>query len=93
MRHARRIIEPMAKPKKGSGKTSEWREDLNSFRRTDLTKFAAEVERVKQIYIRCGNVGQTAKELDIGKRTLERAMGDVPELQSAIDSARVMMGR
>lgn len=83
----------MARPQHGTGKTTDWREDLNAFRRNDPEKFAAMVAEAKQFYETKGSVAETAKALKIGKRTFERAMSDIPELRSAIDSARVSYGR
>ena len=84
----------MPRPKKASsGKVSEFRADLDSLKRRDREGFATEVERVKAIYETTGSIKATAKQLGVGKRTLERAMVDVPELGRAINSARVLMGR
>ncbi len=76
-----------------NGKVSEFRADLESLRRRDKEGFESEVERVKRIYQTTGSIKATAGQLRIGKRTLERAMLDVPELSKAIDNARILMGR
>ncbi len=84
----------MPRPKKSSvGKVTDFRTDLDSFRRNDKERFLAEVDRVRSIYMTTGSIKATAKKLDIGKRTLERALSNVSELAEAIDSARVLMGR
>lgn len=83
----------MPRPKEASGKTSVFREDLNSWRRNDAPRFVQEIARIKQLYILRGSVELVAKDLDIGKRTFDRAMNDIPELQSAIKEARQSMGR
>lgn len=83
----------MTRPNKGSGKTTEWREDLNALRRLDKGAFEAKIEQVKQLYQEHGSVGRVVVALGIGKRTFERAMLDIPELKRAVDSARTMFGR
>jgi hypothetical protein len=84
----------MPKPLNGSGRSTAWREDLNTFRRLeDRVQFAARVLQVKQLYALLGSVGATSRPLGIGKRTLERAMVEVPELGAAIDDVRTGAGR
>lgn len=83
----------MPSPQHGTGKTSEWREDLNYLRRHDPGKYQEEIDRVKQIYARKQTVRDTADALKVGKRTFERAMLDFPELRKAIDSVRAGLGR
>lgn len=76
-----------------TGKVTELRENLNVFRRSDVQRFEAEVQRIKSVYAVHGSIKATAAELKIGKRTLERAMRDIPELNEAIESVRVLSGR
>lgn len=84
----------MPRPKSSAtGKTTEFRNDLETFRRRDREKFDEEIARVKAIYKRTGSIAKTSAELRIGKRTLERAIKDIQELAQAIESARVLLGR
>ncbi len=96
MRHKWRIDSDndMPRPKKSSvGKVTDFRTDLDSFRRHDEKRFKEEIDRVRSIYMTTGSIKATAKKLEIGKRTLERAMSNITELADAIESARVLMGR
>lgn len=85
----------MARPKQGTGKTTDFRGELDYLRGKPefAQQYADAIARVKQIYSETENIGKTAERLGIGKRTLERAMSDIPELQSAINDVRVAFGR
>lgn len=81
---------PMAS---ATGKVTEFRNRLDYLRRENQELLTEEVSRVAGLYVEHGSIKRTAKALDIGKRTLERAIRDIPELSGAIESARVRMGR
>lgn len=84
----------MPRPKSSAtGKVTEFRRDLDTYRQRDRDRFDAEIARVKEIYRRTKSIAKTSKELAIGKRTLERAIKDIAELSAAIDSVRVILGR
>lgn len=76
-----------------TGKVTGFRRDLDTYRLRDPERFATEIARVKEIYRRTKSIAKTAKELEIGKRTLERAARDIAELATAIESVRVLLGR
>lgn len=85
----------MARPHNGTGKTTDFRGELDYLRGKPefATQYQEAIGRVKQIYAETANIGTTAERLGIGKRTLERAMLDIPELQTAINDVRVAFGR
>lgn len=84
----------MPRPKNSAtGKVTEFRTGLDYLRRVDQDGLATEVGRVQGLYLELGSIKALAKELAVGKRTLERAIRDVPELRKAINDARVRMGR
>lgn len=84
----------MPRPKSShTGKVTEFRTALDYLRQNNPEKFGELIEKVKAIYKTTGSIKATAGQLGVGKRTLERAMGDIAELRSAIDGARAIMGR
>lgn len=84
----------MPRPKgSATGKVTEFRRDLDTYRQRDRDRFDVEIERVKGIYRQTKSIAKTAKVLNVGKRTLERAMRDIAELAKAIEGVRVLLGR
>jgi predicted DNA-binding transcriptional regulator YafY len=81
----------MPRPKAtNTGKVTEIRETLNVYRRMDPVRFKSEIARISNLYASTGSIRATAERLNIGKRTLERMMVDVPELGQAINSLRAL---
>ncbi len=90
---------PMNTP---TGKVTDTRAELDYLREhpeimspdhPERSVYQEVIDRVKAIYATEGSIKRTAKKLKIGKRTLERAMKDHPDLSNAIDSVRAMFGR
>lgn len=78
-----------------TGKVTGFRSELDYLRTHPETIYTLKeaCERVAAVYLDKGSIAKTAKGLGVGKRTLERAMRDIPELASEIETARVRMGR
>lgn len=85
-----------------TGKVTDVRAELDYLREhpevmskehPEITAYNAAVDRIKAIYAMEGTIKKAAKRLRIGKRTLERAMRDHPDVGRAIDAVRAACGR
>lgn len=87
---------PMPRPSDcATGKVTGFRAELDYLRTHPETVYTLgeACKRVAALYLETGSIKATAKGLGVGKRTLERAIRDVPELATEIETARVRMGR